>query len=230
MRPIAIFYHGVFFLGEDSPKLLPLSTQIIPTQMKALITSGLATQTNHFMIGVNGGSESVEMVKACMPENAKVVYHGLTSRSENLTLVELEKWLPGHEDWNVLYFHSKGVTHEEGSAHFRYASRWRDCMMKHCIHNWRQCVESLDSGCDSVGCHWLTDQCGGTQNIWAGNFWWAKASFLLTLPSIFERGRIKQSGISSKESRFESEVWIGNGPKLPVIKDFHPGHPKIHVY
>ena len=95
-------------------------------------------------------------------------------------------------------------------------------MTKHLIANWRNCVTDMDQGVESVGCHWMTGLADGTQNIWAGNFWWAKASYLLTLPSIFERDRIKESGISDIESRYESEVWIGNGKRLPTVKDYHP--------
>lgn len=60
------------------------------------------------------------------------------------------------------------------------------------------------------------------QSIWAGNFWWAKSDFLRTLPSIMNRERIKISGLGAAESRFESEVWIGNGPRLPRVRDYHP--------
>jgi hypothetical protein len=95
-------------------------------------------------------------------------------------------------------------------------------MMKNAVQNWRTCVQDLDSGLESVGSHWMTgDQTPPGQSIWAGNFGWAKSAFLATLPSIMERDRIKLSGIDSIESRYESEVWIGNGPRLPKVKDYH---------
>jgi hypothetical protein len=81
----------------------------------------------------------------------------------------------------------------------------------------------MESGAESVGCHWLTGKSADhNQNLWGGNFFWAKASFLRTLPSIYERGIIKVSGIKSIESRYEAEVWIGNGARLPIVKDYHP--------
>jgi hypothetical protein len=98
-------------------------------------------------------------------------------------------------------------------------------MMRNLIWGWKQCVFDLDRY-ESVGCHWLTNQSQDfNQNLWAGNFWWAQASFLATLPSIYKRTRIEVSGIDSLESRFEAEVWIGNGPKLPKVKDYHRQHP-----
>jgi hypothetical protein len=104
-----------------------------------------------------------------------------------------------------------------------HITNWRNCMTKHVIQNWWKCVTDLDAGYESVGCHWLTNQADGTQNYWGGNFWWCKASFLRTVPSMMLRGRVKLSGIGALESRFEAEVFIGNGSRLPRIKDYHHG-------
>jgi hypothetical protein len=95
-------------------------------------------------------------------------------------------------------------------------------MMLHCVTNWKKCVADLDAGAEAVGCHWMQGL-PGNQNIFAGNFWWAKASYLRTLPSIFERERIQKSGIKHVDSRYEAEVWLGFGPRLPIVKDYHPG-------
>lgn len=214
---IAVFQHALLFLG-DPPRLLPAGLRIVNQQLRLLETTGLMDACDHHVVGLNGGKESLGVMR--WNEKTKVILHGLESRAENLTLVALEQWLPGHEDWYVLYFHCKGATHPPGD-YSDFNTRWRNCMTKHCIENWKTCVADLDGGVESCGCHWMTGLADGTQNIWAGNFWWAKASFLLTLPSIFLRDRIKVSGIADVESRYESEVWIGNGPRLPTVKDYH---------
>jgi hypothetical protein len=221
MKNIAIFYHCLFVLGAP-PQPLVTAPSIIAAQMALLSTSGLLDAASEMHVGVNGGAESEQQVSAQIPAKAQVVYHGLQSRCENLTLVMLEKWLPIHDDWYVLYFHSKGATHPPGHD---MSTRWRDCMMRNAVANWRTCVADLDAGYEAVGSHWMTGaQTPPGQSIFAGNFWWSKSSFLKTLPSIYERDRIKVSGISALESRYESEVWIGNGPRLPKIKDYHgPG-------
>ena len=124
MNPIAIFYHGLFFLGDDPPVLLHSACRIVTEQMNALRESGLAAQSSLLLVGLNGGEESAPLAAQCVPERATIVYHGLKSRAENLTLVELEKWLPGHEDWYVLYFHAKGCTHKDGE-YAEFCARWR---------------------------------------------------------------------------------------------------------
>jgi len=217
-KPVAIFYHCLFELGEP-PEIKPAAISIIHNQMSVLRDSGLLDEASHFAVGINGAELSLQISRLMIPSKAKIVTHGLQCRSENRTLVEIEKWLTNHPDWYVLYFHAKGATHPVGHS---YSDTWRSCMMRHVIKDWRQCVSDLDDGNESVGCHWMTgDQTPPGQSIWAGNFWWATSNFLRTLPSIYERDRIKVSGIDSVESRYESEVWIGNGIRIPRIKDYH---------
>lgn len=217
MKPIAIFFHSVFVLGQP-PKMLPAALGIISRQVIDLQSSELLNSATEVHVGVNGGEESELFARALFPEPSKLVYHGLESRNENLTLVMLEKWLSDHPDWNVLYLHSKGASRPPGDS---MGDLWRGCMMRHLVMNWRQCVVDLETH-DAVGCHFMEPPATPTrQFIFAGNFFWATSNFLRTLPSIYERDRIKVSGIGSLESRYESEVWIGNGPRIPKVKDYH---------
>lgn len=224
MIQIAVFYHSLFFLGEP-PVFIQSAYDIVLEQMAALSRSGLEDAASFILCGINGGEESELLAKLLLPKKATCVFHGLQSRSENLTLVELEKWLPDHEDWYVLYFHAKGATLDPNSDYGQTCGRWRRCMMTNVVNQWTGCIADMKCGYEAVGCHWMTGLLDGTQNIFGGNCWWAKASFLVTLPSIFLRDRIKVSGIDSVESRYEAEVWIGNGPRVPRVKDYHPGHP-----
>lgn len=187
-------------------------------QIVSLKKTGLFDAASYMLAGVNGGQESLSIANLAIPKQACTLLHGLQCRNECRTIRALETWLPGHEDYYVLYFHAKGITHQSDMR-----KRWRDCMTINVIDRWRRCVSDLDSGYESVGCHWMTgDATPPGHSIWAGNFWWAKASFLMTLPSIMERDRIHVSGIDSVDSRYESEVWIGNGKRLPKVLDYHP--------
>lgn len=215
---IAIFYHCLTHLG-DPPKLLPAATSIITGQMRLLKGSGLLDEADEFHVGINGGVESEPFVKSILPAKAQVAYHGLQSRNECSTIRMIEEWLPDSDGWYVMYAHSKGSTHPAGDPH---STRWRGCMMRHVVTNWRLCVKALDEGYEAAGVHYMVPPATPAgQYIFGGNFWWAKASFLRTLPSIMERARIKESGINALESRYESECWIGNGGRPPKVKDFH---------
>lgn len=219
MKPIAIFYHCLFYLDN---KLLPQACQIVSQQMLDLYDCGLLSAASHFQVGVNGGPESADVAQAMIPFAAVRSFHGLDCRNENCTLLEIEKWRGSHPGWHVLYFHSKGATKPPGDS---FTGTWRNCMMRHNILNWKRCVADLERGYDAVGCHWMEPPATPDgQYIFAGTFWWAKSDYLLTLPSIMERERIKISGLGAFESRYESEVWIGNGPRKPKVMDYHgPG-------
>lgn len=220
---IVVFYHCYLFSG-DPPELLSNALAVVVSQMNRLIGSGLAAAADEITIGINGGIESYEVARLFVPPKARIELHGLNSKCENLTLVLLEDWLRHNQDEaHVLYFHAKSSSHNPNTDYGRFDWAWCDCMMRHCVDNWHQCVVDL-STFEAVGCHWLTGQAQDhSQNYFAGTFWWARASYLRTLPSIFERARIKMSGIASAESKYEAEVWIGNGPRLPTVKDYHPG-------
>lgn len=214
-KPIAIFYHCVF---QDSPtQVWTMAPQIINEQMGWLRDVGLLHSTTQMHCGINGGLESAAWAESILPEKSFKTLHGLQCKNELRTLRMLETWLKLNPGWNVLYFHSKGVTKPT-----EMATRWRNCMMRQLVSNWRQCQEALKFY-DSVGCHWLMPPLTPPgQNIWAGNFWWATSDFLATLPKLEDTWRVKNSGIDSIESRYEAEVWIGNGSKLPRVLDMHP--------
>lgn len=222
MKPIAILFHGLFFLNSPE-NLLENALEIITGQMWQLRASGLLDAAAEFHAGLNGGEETLQMARLVLPAKAQITLHGLQSHTENRTILMLEKWLPGHEDWYVLYFHAKNGSHPADSG---IGGPWRQRMMDHLVTDWRRCVRDLNAGYDAVGCHWLGPPLTPPgQHIFGGNFFWAKASFLATLPSIMERDRIKVSGLDALESRYEAEVWIGNGPRLPKVLDYYPGHP-----
>lgn len=219
---IAVFYHCAFLLGEP-PELVNLD--IIIEQMHALKVSGLEDAASEIYCGVNGGEESEIFARGLLPSKAHITYHGRNCRNECRTIAMTEEWAKTHgDDWLCLYFHSKGISHPADSAYGNNMSRpWRNRMMNTCVHNWRQCVADLAVH-EAVGAHWLTGQgWDKSQHYFAGTFWFARASFLRTLPSIHERERIKTSGIDSIESRYEAEITLGNGPRLPIVRNYYSG-------
>jgi hypothetical protein len=221
MKNLAIFYHALLF--KDAPEnLLENALNIVLAQMWQLRPSGLLDVASEFHVGLNGGVESLQVARLILPAKAQITLHGLQCHTENRTILMLEKWLPGHEDWYVLYFHTTGAGWPPDDE---LRTRWRGCMMKWTVSNWRRCVADLDGGYDAVGVHWMEPPTVPPgQHYFGGTFFWAKASFLLTLPSIMARDRIKLSGLDAHESRGEAEVWIGNGSRLPKVKDYHgPG-------
>lgn len=222
MSRIAVFYHCLFCMG-DPPELVPHGLNVIHSQMQLIDESGLVDTCDEFHVGINGGKESEIYADSVIPSKAVKIYHGLQCHNELRTIMHMQHTMRDRPGWKVLYFHAKGFRHDPDN---KMIHRWRDCMMHHLVTNWLICVNSLNGGFDSAGCHWKTGQVNGHQSLWAGNFWWMKSEFLNTLPPIETCPRLPHmGGIDSADSRYEGEVLIGEGPRLPKVRDYHPGGP-----
>lgn len=109
---------------------------------------------------------------------------------EQVTLAVLQDQLGQlPDDTAVLYTHSKGAMRNMIAE-----DQWRRSMLWHLVFGWQRCVELLQ-GHDVVGCHWRHG------NHFAGNFWWARARFLRTLPLVD----------AAEADRYSAELWLGSG-------------------
>lgn len=165
-------------------------------------------------VGVNGSLKDALTVVELIPEKSMLYAHGDLARSELPTIAMLRKWLPQHQEWNVFYHHSKGVTQPDDVFHHHH----RRAMEKACVWNWRQCVKDLDRGFDVVGIN-IVDPI--TRPVLpgrfvAGNFWWATASFLLELPGLPDNA----TDYNNVQDRCRAEGWIGLSKRRPKMLDY----------
>jgi hypothetical protein len=220
--PLIVWYHSLLRLGSP-PEILPRAFSILREQMIQLEMSGLMNEASEIFVGLNDDEEGLEYANLFVPPRAKVILHGLKSRAENLTIVALHEWCIKHgSEAYVLYFQSKGSSHAEGVAYGTGVSDpWRRAMMDDMVMNWRSCVDVLNGGMDIVCSRWLWNMADGSQHIPIGNFLWTRSSFVSQLPSMHLRERIKTSGIGDVESRYEAEVFWGNG-KRPNVHSMRP--------
>ena len=212
---LAVFYHAIFS-GGSRPIDMDFACRIMQEQMTALIQSGLSDAADEVYIGINGAEDDAQIARLFVPAKSKFIVHGAGATTEIPTLAFLRSWLPGHEVWKVLYFHSKGISHPTEP----FYAVWRQRMTKSVVWEWRDCVAQLDNGVDACGCHWLTPEQFPTlvhdYPFFGGTFWFANANFLMTLPPLPE---------ATWANRFFAENWIGMGPARPRVKDSYPGWP-----
>lgn len=220
---IVVFYHCLLRMG-DPPQLQHQACEIVKEQMAQLEASGLINEASDFIVGLNDDREGLEVAQLFIHPKADFILHGLSSRSECLTIVAIEQWVKEHpEEAYICYFHAKGASHPADSSYGNTVSApWRRAMMLDMVTNWKTCVGDLNAGAELVCSRFLYNMADGSQHIPCGNFLWLRASFVRTLPSIFQRARIKESGIASLESRYEAEVYWGNGARLPVVAQYRP--------
>lgn len=225
MSKIAVFYHCRLG-GGDPPINADHAIGIMQSQMDALIRSGLESRADLIVVGSNGDMTNFIAAKSLSPHKAEVVNHGEHARSELPTLAIIREWIRDHQDWYVLYHHTKGAGHWNHGQFFGH--QWRKCMERVVVWKWKACIDDLESGYDAVGAHWLTrERYGATMGptrtpYFGGTFWWAKASFLLKLPDIPTNAGSPTHG--HDDDRFLAEKWIGLGPK-PKVRDYAPHWP-----
>lgn len=198
---LAVFHHSRLSM-VDPPIDFNWASSILTEQMESLAKSGLLSACSELHLGITGCEPDVMFLSTVAPAKAVVIPHALDTCGELPTLCALQQWLPGHSDWGVLYFHTKGAVHNQNATY----KAWRHCMEKVVIWNWRQCVRDLEAGFDCSGPHWLTP--GAYPGLvvypyYAGTFWWATGDYLATLPQLYPTGE------PAGPSRYEAEVWIG---------------------
>lgn len=210
MNPICVYYHCILS-GGSVPIDTEFACRILQSQMRVLKDSGLLDKADEFHIGVNGGHEDAEVIRLLSPcAKVDIREHGIHATTEIPTLKWMQEWLPGHRDWFVLYFHIKGVTQPLDEFHQHH----RHVMEKAVVTNWRTCVKDLERGYDAVGVNWVDPITRPVLpgRFFAGNFWLAKASFLLELPPLPKSW--------SWENRCIAEGWIGSGKRRPMVLDY----------
>lgn len=212
---ICVWYHAILS-GGTIPVDTEFACQILAEQMRALHKSGLADAADEIHVGVNGPKEDAEIARLFVPAKSKFVVHGAGTTTEIPTLNALRAWLPGHDDWRVMYHHLKAVTHP-GQELYR---DWRRRLEIATVWKWKECMAEMDKGVDSCGAHWLTPEefphLVVGPPFWGGTFWWITAKYLMTLPPLPP---------ATWANRFEAEKWIGRGPVRPRVKDYFPGWP-----
>ncbi len=108
---------------------------------------------------------------------------------------------------NVGYIHSKGIT-----SLSKQVNRWRKVLEYGVIEKWKDNINALSKEYDVSGICW--DIIG---NHFSGNFWWAKSSYIRTLPRpVIEKWSKQIVPINAHwSSRFRYEGWIGlENPKV----------------
>lgn len=167
------------------------------------------------VVGITGPADSREDVKRYLSaELGCTEFAEADEGFEQVTLDVLRDWARNrdlHDEAWVLYAHSKGAMNFSVLSH-----AWRRSMTRLLVEGWQTAAPLLHEY-DTAGCHWLTPgmECGPakieTVPMYAGNFWWARASYLAGLPA------------PSREDRFGAEGWIGLGD--PKAADLRPGWP-----
>jgi hypothetical protein len=189
---IAHFYH-VYSGGQW--------LQPVEEHCDALLQHGLYQQLDAMYVGLVGPEGESRRAVGYMRRRGldPVVVTRSWEGWEQETLRHVQPWAR-QADGICLYAHTKSA-HDPSDINVD----WRKSMCFYNVVRWQPAIEGLGSEFDTAGCHWLGDMYGG-------NYWWATAAYLRTLPPL------------EYESRWHAEGWISKGEGNRV-KDLNPGHP-----
>lgn len=188
---LAAFYHA-YLVGSWR--------HIFAEQLSKVQNSGLLESLDSFQCGIIGQPEArTEFASYVKPlPKFHIAHSSHHNQFEYPTLQKLYRYCRDNQDAYVLYFHTKSVTKDlvthPGSHSWRRYLEWGN------IERWRDCVKLLQEGYETVGLKCHADQAP----FYAGNFWWATASYVCTLTDPVP-----------VPDRFLAESWIGRGLGWP---------------
>jgi len=130
-------------------------------------SSGLINKVEKIYVGVVG-DEPINFDN----EKIEVMYRDHVNNFEFLTLERLITFSKQNPDSKILYIHTKGINSNEEPV-----EDWRNYMTYFLIENHEICLEKINDF-DVCGVDWVQHPA----KHFSGNFWWANASYLNTLP------------------------------------------------
>lgn len=185
-RRIFGYYHVCAINGYE---------KVVEEQIADLINSGLYRAAEKIYVTVCGEHTD----KAC------VLFSGLKKfelciidddRYEFPSIELLQSDCDSDEKMWIFYIHTKGVSYLDGRGDY-----WRQFMMYFNVEKWKDCIQKLRDGHETVGIKLLEAKSHYPKH-YSGNFWWATSEYIKRLPKVSEL---------NQQDRFQAEFWICSG-------------------
>ena len=190
--------------------------EVVPDQIFALANSGLYDFADKIFVGIVGD------MSITLPSKFEIIFHYPNIRLAEIPTLNALREHALLEEFNVLYIHTKGVAYLEKGNTKEIVTYWRKYMEHFCIGKWKECLDALDEF-DAAGCEFYGPNkhfSGNTNPHFSGNFWWARSSYLRTLP------RVDDVVLPEMHSapRMKAEFWLGSGNQNIKVRElFHHG-------
>ncbi|HRI15078.1 MAG TPA: hypothetical protein PLX89_18945, partial [Verrucomicrobiota bacterium] len=184
----------VRIVGAYHVATFPGWQEIVEDQCERLRRSGLLNRTQKLLVGVVGDDPAaMPFLQARLGEVASIHCWGPVDLYEFPTLQRLfeEAQIGDFRGW---YIHTKGVSCPSDGA-----LAHRLLMESVVIDNHLGCCHAL-TDYDLCGARWLPACAGEYESHFTGNFWWATAEYLRTLPP---------PNSLDQTDRYAAEFWIG---------------------
>ncbi len=229
LKRYAIFYHVWSPAGSDIWRLL------VDEQLKRIFKSGLSFNADVFCCITGPQHAAIEAMIADCDWVTILKSTPDESNYEGETLSSIYEACNERSDLQaVAYVHTKGIRHMADATPrvFRAVNSWRHFLEWGTIDRWRDAIARLQT-VDAAGVNYR-------DSPWphfSGNFWWATASYIRTLPGpLSDKNAVANSlGLDAHtEERINYERWIGlKNPRVFSFFDFPfhiPGREWTHGF
>ena len=206
---LKLFYH-IYATGDLYADMFFIDEQIKRLQYSGLIEEAgcyavICGPNTHFIYELINRSRRFRILEM-MDNDMEELYEGRTLR-------HIQNEINSSD--NVMYMHTKGISYLVGNRtvagqytarHTKAINGWRDTLEHHIIDCWDQRVKDCEQW-DTQGCF----QKDKPFRHYMGNFWWAKGSYIQTLPHPFKFDVVPYPGMEfeeTKPSRMRFEQWI----------------------
>lgn len=167
--------------------------EIFDSFVNIINETGLINNIKHINVCIAGNYKSLDILNKYNLDKYNFYHNGDDLELfEFPTLNKLQEYCRLNENDNVLYIHTKGVSLKNE----QYIVDWRNYMLYFLIENFKNCLDKLNTY-DTCG----VDLVQLPSQHYSGNFWWAKAKHINTLPEFFEMPIILTE-------RHKAEFWI----------------------
>ena len=150
---------------------------IVQEQIELLTDYGLYEACSHITLVAIGEHSDIRSLRKGLQKYDKIIIYPVSKRDhyrgERVTLSLLyEDCMSTKENYPVLYFHTKGITHMNTPT-----AAWRQLLGYYNLYLWKACVHALKSA-DTVGALYRIEP---ERRQYDGNFWWANSHFIKKL-------------------------------------------------
>lgn len=194
---IVIFFH-IACMGNYEE----VASEIV----SCIIDNELYTRCKKIYYSMIGNPKSEELINYLKNYDKFELCHSSTNieECEYPTLMKLQKSAQATErEVYLLYIHTKGVSIPDNNN----KQLWRKRLLQKTVKEWKECVSLLENGNDISGCGWRDND-----NIFQGNIWWAKSSYIKKLPELYSiyTKSVTYKDIDFIKYRSECERWVGS--------------------
>lgn len=186
--------------------------ETVVLQINRLINSGLYKSSHKIFFGVYSNSkDNIYLFESIVRKYDIDLKINMIVFEENMyefsTLILLQNYCKINKNGITLYYHTKGTSQK--IKHTNIES-WRECLEYFNIDKWKTNFDIINyENFDVSGAlyvTWFAFLNYKLENYYAGNFWWAKNSYISNLPNL---GRLFKE---QPQNRHICELWLGMSP------------------